>query len=198
MGIAQIQSPIDGTEELIERVRGLPPEKRRTLSVELAPRTDAPHRLMRFLAQDEIVIAEPVILESPVLTDEDFCAIARFGSPAHVAKLRQRSDLPQSVRYLLDTHCRGETKLLQELRAGNFDAFRLTLAEIAGTKADGALDALENGDGRPLASACKSAGLSRAAYSSIVLLTDTSRAPEKTESLLFVYETKQGETGQAA
>jgi len=198
MGIAQIHSPVDGAEELVELARGLPPEKRRILSVELAARPDAPHRLMRFLAQDEIAIAEPVILESPVLTEEDFCAIARFGTPGHVARLRRRSDLPQKIKNLLDTHRRGEATLLEELRAGNFGAFRSTLSEIAGTKADSALEALENGDGEPLASMCKNVGLSRAAYSSIVLLTDASRAPEKTQSLLFAYETKQGETDQAA
>lgn len=198
MDIAQIQAPTEGAEELVELARALPPEKRRILSVELAERTDAPRPLMYFLAQDEIVIAETVILNSPVLTEEDFCAIARFGSPAHVASLRQRSDLPQKVRNLLDLHRRGETQLLEELRAGNFGAFRLTLSEIAGTKADFALDSLKSGNGRPLAHICKNAGLSRAAYSSIVLLTDASRAPEKTRSLLFAYETEQSETDQAA
>ena len=198
MGIAQLKSPDDGAEELVELTRGLPPEKRRILSAKLAARADAPHRLMRFLAQDEIAIAEPVILESPVLTEEDFFAIARFGSAAHAATLRRRSDLPLKIRNLFDTHHRGEMALLEELRAGNLGAFRLTLLEIAGTNAELALDALENGDGGPLAGMCKSAGLSRAAYSSIVLLTDASRAPEETQSLLFAYETKQGNNDRAA
>ncbi len=198
MGIAHIQPSVEDAEDLVELVRGLPPEKRRTLSVELAPRMDAPHGLMRFLAQDEIVIAEPVILECPVLTDEDFCAIARFGSPAHVARLRQRSGLSQKVRDLLATHEQREMKLLEELRAGNLDAFRAKLAEITGTKADIALDALKDGNGRALARACKSAGLSRAAYSSFVLLTDASRAPEKTELLLCAYEAQQDETNRVA
>ncbi|MEE8438673.1 MAG: DUF2336 domain-containing protein [Micropepsaceae bacterium] len=203
MGIAQMQPLVDGTEKLLEVVRSMPPEKRRTLSVELAARSDAPPRLMRLLARDEIVIAEPVILESPVLTEDDFCTIAKFGTPAHVAKLRMRPGLPVKVRKLLDQHNSREAKLLEELRSGNKEAFRSTLVEIAGREAESALDALGKGIGEPLASACKSAGLSRAAYSSIVLLIDAARAPEKTESLLLAFEGSQyksemGETDQAA
>ncbi len=194
MGIAQIQPLVDGTEKLLEMVRSMPPEKRRTLSVELAARSDAPPRLMRLLARDEIVIAEPVILESPVLTEDDFCTIAKFGTPAHVAKLRLRPGLPVKVQKLLDQHNPLEAKLLKELRSGNKESFRSTLVEIAGREAGSALDTLGMGNGEPLASACKSAGLSRAVYSSIVLLIDATRAPEKTESLLLAYEAGQCKT----
>lgn len=203
MGIAQIQPLVDGTEKLLEVVRSMPPERRRTLSVELAPRSDAPHRLMRYLAQDEIVIAEPVILESPVLTEGDLFAIAKYGSPAHVAKLRMRAQLPEPVRLLLDRHNPKEVELLEELRSRDMPSFRATLSEIVGVEYDSALASLERGQGAPLANLCKRAGLSRATYSAIVLLMDTARAREVTEALLFAYEAEQEmtqrcETNQAA
>jgi uncharacterized protein (DUF2336 family) len=149
---------------------------------------------MRLLAQDEIIIAEPVILESPVLTDDDLCAIARFGSPAHIAKLRRRAGLPQEVRLLLERRNPKEAKLIDELRAGNMDAFRATLSEIAGNETGSALDALNGGHGELLANACKRAGLSRATYSAIVLLADRGRKHELTEALLFAYDPEKNMT----
>lgn len=189
MTIAQINPPENGAEGLIELARALPAEKRRLLSAELASRTDAPRGLISFLAQDEIAVAEPVILQSPVLTEDDFTAIVRFGSPAHIAKLRRRSDLSQKIKDQLDAHCQVENKLLVELRAGKLDAFRSMLSELAGENANRALDVLDNGDGRPLARICKNVGLSRAAYSAIILLSDSSRAAETTEALLSTNET---------
>jgi uncharacterized protein (DUF2336 family) len=194
MGIAQLQPLVDGTEKLLEVVRCMPPEKRRTLSVELAARLDAPPRLMRFLAQDEIVIAEPVILESPVLTEDDFCAIAKFGSPAHIAKLRMRPGLPPKVQQLLERHNSTEALLLKALRTGDIEAFRSTLHDIAGGETAPALDALEMGNGQLLARLCKSAGLSRATYSTIILLADSARDGEITASLLFAYDPDESET----
>jgi uncharacterized protein (DUF2336 family) len=146
---------------------------------------------MRFLAQDEIIIAEPVILESPVLTDDDLCAIARFGSLAHVAKLRLRKSLPAHVQLLLDRHNPKEIILLEALRKGDMQLFRATLSEIAGPGIKSALDDLAAGKGDALAAACKQAGLSRATYSAIVLLVDKTRNAEITEALLFAYEPEQ-------
>ena len=193
MGMAQ-RHPLTGTKEtILDLVRILPPEKRRTLSVELAARADAPAELMRFLAQDEIVIAEPVILQSPVLNEDDLCAIAARGSPAHISRLRQRPNLPERVRTLLDAPVKLEPRLLEKLRKCDVAEFRTLFVEAAGAEAAGALDALNDGNGEPLALTCKRAGLSRAAYSSIVILSDTarSRPPEMTESLLTAYETVQ-------
>jgi uncharacterized protein (DUF2336 family) len=189
MGIAHPNTAA-GAEEILELVRVLPPEKRRTISVELAPRADAPRELMRLLAQDEIIIAEPVILESPVLTEDDLCAIAKCGSPAHVARLRQRPNLPGRVIALLDPLQISEPILLAKLRAHSIAEFRSLFVNIAGDEAAAALDALQAGVGEPLAVACKTAGLSRAAYSSIVLLSDVGhmRPPEITEALLEAYE----------
>jgi uncharacterized protein (DUF2336 family) len=198
MTIAQIKSPDDGTEDLVELARALSPEKRRALAAELASRTDAPHGLISFLARDEIVIAEPVILQSPVLIEEDFAAIAKFGSPAHVARLRRRPELSQKIRDQIDAHCHAENALLEVLRAGNLDAFRSMLSELAGNGTEPALESLENDDGRALACICKDAGLSRAAYSAIVLLSNPARASEKTEALLYASETDWEETTRAA
>lgn len=198
MTIAQIKSLDDGTADLVELARALSPEKRRSLSAELASRNDAPHGLISFLAQDEIDIAEPVILQSPVLTEEDFGAIANFGSPAHIARLRRRSGLSRKIKDQLDAHRRAEHKLLEVLRAGKLDAFRSMLSELAGQNADTAMDALDNGDGKALASICRNAGLSRAAYSAIVLLSNAARAPEKTQALLSANGTEWDKTNRAA
>ena len=189
MTIAQIQSPNEDAVDLVELARALPLEKRRILSAELASRVDAPHGLIAFLSRDEIDVAEPVILQSSVLNEEDFDAIAKFGSPAHIARLRRRSDLPQKIRNRLDVQCRAEKELIDELRAGNKQAFCAILSAYAGKSASSTLDALEKGDGGPLAGICKNVGLSRAAYSAIVLLSNTARAPETTETLLSIDET---------
>lgn len=193
MGVAQ-KHPLTSTKEsILDLVRILPPEKRRTLSVELAARSDAPAELMRFLAHDEIIIAEPVILQCAVLTEDDLCAIATGGSPAHVARLRQRPDLPEKVRALLNAPKALELRLLEPLCNHDVDRFRTLFGEAAGESAESALDALAEGNGAPLAKTCKDAGLSRAAYSSIIILSDVahSRAPEVTESLLNDFESER-------
>jgi hypothetical protein len=190
MGIAQ-KHPLTATKEsILDLVRILPPEKRRTLSVELAPRSDVPAELMRFLAQDEIIIAEPVILQCNVLTEDDLCAIATNGSPAHVSRLRQRPNLPEKVCALLAAPKVLEPRLLEPLRKGNVEQFQSVFSEAVGGGAQNALEALAEGKGAPLAKACKAAGISRAAYSTIVLLFDAARAraPEATESLLNEFD----------
>ncbi|MEY4880572.1 MAG: hypothetical protein RJB62_2041 [Pseudomonadota bacterium] len=196
MGIEQKHMPSDGvtvrtgTEEVLTLVKALPPEKRRTIAVELAKRMDAPHELMRFLAWDEIVIAEPVILDCPVLSEDDLCELAATASPAHVARLRQRPHLPHSVLALLDPPKAVEPRLVETLRSRSIDAFRSLFVEIAGTQATAALEALRQGKSEPLVTTCKKAGLSRAAYSSIVLLSDaaSTRPPATTMALLEAFE----------
>jgi len=192
MGMAQ-RHPVTGTKEtILDLVRILPPEKRRTLSVELAARSDAPADLMRFLALDEIVIAEPVILHSPVLSEDDLCEIAMSGSPAHLSRLRQRPNLPERVLTLLEAPDL-EPRLLETLRKRSVEEFRSLFVAAIGDEAAGALEALRDGDAQPLVRTCKKTGLSRCAYSSIVILSDVghARSPEVTETLLTAFETVQ-------
>jgi uncharacterized protein (DUF2336 family) len=196
MGVAQNIVMTDGTAKedadgVLSLVRTLPPEKRRIIAAELAKRTDAPRALMRFLAFDEIVIATPVILESPVLTEDDLLEIARLGSPVHVDRLRQRENLSEKVRALWESQKPAEPTLMNSLRARRFQEFRALFIQLAGNQAAIALEALGHGKVEPLAQACKKAGLSRAAYSSIILLSDIGRKrPQATTmAMLEAFET---------
>ena len=183
-----------GLEEVMALVRALPPEKRRTLAIELAPRADAPRELMRLLAGDEIVIAEPVILHSPVLSEEDLREIAERGSAAHRARLRQRGNLPAAVALALDAPHVTESALIGKLRAHATGEFHVLFAELAGAEAASALDALYDGDGEKMARLCKAARLSRAAFSAIVLLADPSRRRSRNEIEALLASYDGGET----
>jgi len=196
MGLAQTIVTTDGTaqddaDSVLSLVKTLPPEKRRIIAAELAKRSDAPHALMRFLAFDEIVIATPVILDSPVLTEDDLLDIARLGSPVHVARMRQRENLPEKVRALWEPQKPAEPTLMKSLRARRYHEFRMLFIQLAGNQAALALEALGHGKVEPLAQACKEAGLSRAAYSSIILLSDVGRkrTPATTMAMLEAFET---------
>ncbi|MGY9106325.1 MAG: DUF2336 domain-containing protein, partial [Alphaproteobacteria bacterium] len=94
----------------------------------------------------------------------------------------------------MERHNSTEALLLKALRTGDIEAFRSTLHDIAGGETAPALDALEMGNGQLLARLCKSAGLSRATYSTIILLADSARDGEITASLLFAYDPDESET----
>lgn len=75
-------------------------ERRRQVAGLLARRPDTPPEIARRLALDEIEIAEPVILHSPVLTSSDLIVIMRRG-PAHVRCVGRRLDLAPDVAAVL-------------------------------------------------------------------------------------------------
>lgn len=81
-----------------------------------------------------------------------------------------------------------EERLITLLRAGETDAFLACLAQLTGIPIDEAVSALHGGNGEALARACKAAGLERATYSAIVVLSDPERTAEQTEALLGLFD----------
>jgi hypothetical protein len=71
-------------------------EDRAHVARRLAHRADTPPSVARLLAADEIAVAQPVVLRSPVLTSADLVEIMRFG-PAHVELVAERLDLAPDV-----------------------------------------------------------------------------------------------------
>lgn len=81
-----------------------------------------------------------------------------------------------------------EEKLISLLRSGAAQEFIACLAQITGIAPEEMDGALHGGNGEALARACKTAGLDRATYSAIVVLSDPARTPEQTEALLQLYD----------
>ncbi len=63
---------------------------------QLAHRADTPPAIARLLAVDEIAVARPLVLRSPVLTSADLVEVMRCG-PAHIDLVAERLDLAPDV-----------------------------------------------------------------------------------------------------
>jgi uncharacterized protein (DUF2336 family) len=175
-----------GLDEVLDLVRALSPHKRRALAEAVSTLDNVPHALVRLLAQDEISIAEPVIVHSPVLTDDDLCAVAALGSPAHVIALGARRPLSERVERALGGTGLCEARMIAFLRAGKQAEFAEILRALAGSNSDRALEALRRGDAGPMADLCRQADFRRATYSAIVLLV--AKPVGNAETLLGVYD----------
>jgi uncharacterized protein (DUF2336 family) len=87
------------------------------LSLRLAALANAPREVIRKLARhDEILVAEPVLSQSPQLTDEDLIEIAGAKSQQHLFAIAGRSALPEVVTDVLVS--RGHRQVHERL-AGN-------------------------------------------------------------------------------
>ncbi|MBV5263188.1 DUF2336 domain-containing protein [Pinisolibacter aquiterrae] len=83
---------------------------RRRVSIALSKRPDTPPEIARRLAMDSIEVAEPMIVESPVLTSSDLVEIMRRG-PEHVRCVTRRLDLaPDIAAVLVDSTVTGPTR----------------------------------------------------------------------------------------
>lgn len=77
----------------------------RTSDIELRARcakrmaliVDAPKTVLRYLARDQIDVAQPLLEASPGLDDSDLIATIRAGSPAHWAAIARRRNLSETV-----------------------------------------------------------------------------------------------------
>ena len=78
-------------------------EVRRRLAESLAGRDDVPHDLVTLLANDQIEIARPVVMFSPVLNDDDLGQIASTQSSAHRLAICERPEISVRVSDLLLT-----------------------------------------------------------------------------------------------
>jgi len=70
---------------------------RKDLADRFAARADAPEGLIRWLAGDEIEIAEPVLRASPLLDDDSLIEIVETKSPDHRLAVAERPGLTASV-----------------------------------------------------------------------------------------------------
>jgi hypothetical protein len=82
-----------------------------------------------------------------------------------------------------------EERLISLLRAGDREAFIAGFTKLTGIDPVEAERALNGDGGDALARACMKAGIERATYSAIVVLSDPARALEQTEALLALYDT---------
>jgi uncharacterized protein (DUF2336 family) len=72
------------------------------ISVRMAPVPNAPTRLIRRLANDaEILVAGPVLSQSPRLSEDDLCEIARAKGNAHLLAISARRNLSTPVTDIL-------------------------------------------------------------------------------------------------
>lgn len=73
------------------------PETRQAIGARLAHSADAPRRVLKQLARDDISIAESILRLSPNLKDDDICAIIRARGIAHHRAIANRFDLSYAV-----------------------------------------------------------------------------------------------------
>jgi len=70
---------------------------RQKVARRIASLTSAPHELIKFLANDSIDIAEPVLNHSPVLTSADLIAVIGCKTTAHREAIARRAEVPADV-----------------------------------------------------------------------------------------------------
>lgn len=86
---------------------------RRTISIRLSEMDDAPRDLVRFLANDKIEIAYPILTKSSVLEDEDLIEIIEHRTFEHQLAVAIRSNISESVSdSLVDTGDKNVIKCL--------------------------------------------------------------------------------------
>jgi uncharacterized protein (DUF2336 family) len=89
-------------DEIMDKVLAeVEPVARRELAERLAELTEAPQRTLVRLAGDLIEVAEPVLLRSPALRDEQLEPIARTQSQDHLMAIAQRKTLSERLTDIL-------------------------------------------------------------------------------------------------
>jgi uncharacterized protein (DUF2336 family) len=85
------------SEILCKLIEDVETSVRQTLAERLADRPDAPRDLVVQLANDEIAVARPLLVDSPLLNDEDLIEIARHRSREHKLAIALRSGISAPV-----------------------------------------------------------------------------------------------------
>lgn len=86
---------------------------RRRLAEKLSARGDIPHSLIIALANDEITVAKQVLLQSPILSDEDLVRIVELRTSAHKATVAARPHIGAKVSESIAVS--GDVKAIQLL-----------------------------------------------------------------------------------
>ena len=88
--------------ELLDNVLdGAEPVARQELAERLASRAGAPPRIVVRLANDLIAVAGPLLINSPVLEDDDLAALAAGKSPDHQLAIAKRTQLSARITDVL-------------------------------------------------------------------------------------------------
>jgi len=95
---------LQAAEILISLLPRLEERVRAHLARRLAASADVPHELICRLARDVIGVAYPILLDSPVLTEDDLVAIIASHGVDHRLAIAQRSDLSEIVTTALVIH----------------------------------------------------------------------------------------------
>ena len=89
-------------DEIMDKVLAeVEPMARRELAERLAELTEAPQRTLVRLAGDVIEVAEPMLLRSPALRDEQLEPIARTQSQDHLMAIARRKTLSERLTDIL-------------------------------------------------------------------------------------------------
>lgn len=85
-------------------VRDVAKEVRKALAEAVADSPEVPHWIARRLASDEIEVAEPVLRQSPLLSDQDLIEIVRTNAMQYALAVAGRSRLSEALTdVLIDT-----------------------------------------------------------------------------------------------
>lgn len=82
---------------LVDLIKQAESDIRRTLSERLAPRDDIHPNLLHYLAYDDINVAEPILLNSPLLSNMDLIYIIQSKSKDHWKTIAARNDISGNV-----------------------------------------------------------------------------------------------------
>ncbi|MDE2110611.1 MAG: DUF2336 domain-containing protein [Alphaproteobacteria bacterium] len=100
-------------------LRRLTSDVEMTIRIALAERlsedTTAPHDLIMLLADDRIEVARPVILRSPLLSDEDMLRLVAECSSSHQEAVASRANISEPITEAL-SRCETETVLVALVR----------------------------------------------------------------------------------
>ncbi len=89
-------------DEVVDKVLGeVEPLARQELAERLAPRRDAPRRVVVRLAGDTIAVAAPLLTGSPVLEDDDLAPLALEKSQDHLLAIARRTRLSEDITDIL-------------------------------------------------------------------------------------------------
>lgn len=82
---------------LVGLLKFCPEATRRACALRLVGVVDAPKPVLRYLARDEISIAEPLLRESKSFDDLDLIETIRVATPAHIDLIAQRKQVSETV-----------------------------------------------------------------------------------------------------
>ena len=104
---------------LVHLIKKIETKAKVELSLRLAPLDKAPIEVIRRLARDdEITVAQPVLTQSPRLTNNDLIEVAKNKSQQHLAAITQRSRLEEPVTDVLVSRGNRDVKYKLASNAG--------------------------------------------------------------------------------